>query len=524
MSVGALLALTGPVEVELVQALDAPGTGVRVVRRCADVPEVLAAAAAGLGAVVVLSADLPGVDRTVVARLHAAGVAAVLVAQERDRKRCAALGADRVEPAETPVVALADVVVALARAAGRQGPAGPTPPDGPGARHATADGGPARRTAAGIRGGRPTGRDESNDGRVGGAPGDRVPPTDDGRADDTGDGDAHTETPDAGADYDPTAGAWADYDPAAGAGADGHGPAAGAGADDHGPAAGAGRLVAVWGPPGAPGRTTVAVTLAAELAALAGTALLVDADTEAPSVTQVLGLLDDSSAIAVVARQATHGRLDATTLERVCPVIDGGLRVLTGLTRADRWRELPPAALEVVWEVARRTSPWTVVDTGSGFEVDGGFDQAFGPQRHQATVSALAAADVVVVVGAGEPVGIRRLVMALGELGDRRVMREDAERVVVVNRVRASAAGPRAAQSIHEALARFAGVGDAVLVPDDRPALDKAVLHGRTLTQAAPSSAARAALHELARRLVGDRPAGPVRRRRRRALLGARAG
>ncbi|MDQ1685164.1 MAG: hypothetical protein QOC82_1901, partial [Frankiaceae bacterium] len=44
------------------------------------------------------------------------------------------------------------------------------------------------------------------------------------------------------------------------------------------PPAEVGRLIAVWGPTGAPGRTTVAVGLAAELAAAGEQAVLVDAD------------------------------------------------------------------------------------------------------------------------------------------------------------------------------------------------------------------------------------------------------
>src|SRR4029079_11771197 len=39
-----------------------------------------------------------------------------------------------------------------------------------------------------------------------------------------------------------------------------------------------GSVVAVWGPTGAPGRTTVAVTLADELSRLGSSSLLVDAD------------------------------------------------------------------------------------------------------------------------------------------------------------------------------------------------------------------------------------------------------
>ena len=517
-----LLALTGSEEGELVQALDAPGTGVRVVRRCADVPEVLAAASAGLGAIAVLAADLPGVDRPMLARLRAAGVCTLLVAGAQDLDRCAALGADAVAPVGTDAATLADRVVALWRTSGPPGrdPAGsstgpPPPPPPPPPGGAEEDAGPAAPAGEGVLPG------DLSLGTVGTGPGD-VPFESAGPG--TGAGVAGSrERP--GEDREAEGATHIDRGSSRGGvraahrtqrrdaddgpheDGDGERPSA---RDGVGPSA-HGRVVVVWGPPGAPGRTTVAVALAAELAAH-GDALLIDADTEAPSVTQVLGLLDDASTIAVAARQASHGRLDATTLLGLCPVVDRRLRVLTGLTRADRWRELPAAALEVVWETARRTSPWTVVDVGAGIEGDGGLDPTYGPQRHQATLSALAAADVLVVVGAGEPVGMRRLVLALSELADRAVVRPEVQRVVVVNRVRTSAAGPHPERSILEALARFAGVTDAVLVPDDRPAIDRAVLHGRTLPDAAPGSPARLALQRLAARLAGLPEPGRGRR------------
>jgi MinD-like ATPase involved in chromosome partitioning or flagellar assembly len=502
VSVGVLLALDGEVESDVVQLLDSPGSGVRVVRRCADVPEVLAAAAAGLGALAVLDAELPGVDRSVVARLRGAGVRTVLVAAAEQVERCTALGPDAVEPAGAGAAPLAEAVLALARqtpapeedvalgastargAGGLAGSAGaPSPPSGADAGAAVAHG-QAGTGAAGYGGAAALGTTAS----VGAGPEDA----------DLRDADLRDADPD---------------DDAAGPTATDRGALAGPAAGDGGAREGSpGQLVVVWGPPGAPGRTTLAVTLAAELAALSGPAVLIDADTEAPSVTQVLGILDDSSAVAAVARQALNGRLDPSVLTRLCPVVDKNLHVMTGLTRADRWRELPPSALEVVWEVARAAAAWTVVDTGA--TLDGEHEGSFGPSRHQATASALAAADVVVVVGAGEPVGMRRLVMALGELTDAEVMAPGARRIVVVNRVRASAAGPSPAQSVHEALARFAGVGDAVVVPDDRPALDKAVLQGQTLTQIAPTSPARRAVEQLAHRLTGERP----RRARRRGM------
>lgn len=260
-----------------------------------------------------------------------------------------------------------------------------------------------------------------------------------------------------------------------------------------------GAVVAVWGPTGAPGRTTVAVNLAAELAAAGGTTLLVDADTYGGSVAQVVGLLDEAPGLAAAARAAAQGTLDLHHLARLAPVLAPDLRVLSGVSRADRWPELPASSLDVVWSVARGLARWTVVDCGFCLESDEvlTFDTR-APQRNGATISALEAADVVVVVGAADPVGIRRLVRGLGELTD---LGLGTTRVVVVNRVRASVAGPRPGEAVAGALARYAGVTDAHLVPDDRPALDAALLDARTLREAVPGSPARRALAGVAARV-----------------------
>src|SRR5699024_3943776 len=133
-----------------------------------------------------------------------------------------------------------------------------------------------------------------------------------------------------------------------------------------------------------PGRTAVAVNLAQELAAH-GPSLLVDADTEAPSVTQVLGVLDETAGVAAAARLAGDGRLDAESLRGLTRRVGNGMRLLTGLTRADRWRELPAASLDVVWEQARALAAWTVVDVGAGMDdPTGGFAAGMAPRRHQA--------------------------------------------------------------------------------------------------------------------------------------------
>lgn len=267
---------------------------------------------------------------------------------------------------------------------------------------------------------------------------------------------------------------------------------------------GAGRLVAIWGPTGAPGRTTVAVTLAAELAARGHTTVLADADTYGGSVGQVLGLLDEAPGLAAAVRAAELGSLDRDQLSRAAPALGPGLRVLTGIVRPERWPELRPGALAKVLALCRSMFEWTVVDCGFGLEQDEEISyDTVSPRRNGATLTVLDEADVVLAVGSGDPVGLQRLVRGLGDLAE---IRPAGDVVVVVNRVRAAAIGGPPRVRIRAALARYAAVEDAVLVPDDRPALDAALLAGRTLTEAAPRSPARRALAGLAERLAERGP------------------
>ncbi|CAM5781211.1 AAA family ATPase [Cellulomonas persica] len=261
-----------------------------------------------------------------------------------------------------------------------------------------------------------------------------------------------------------------------------------------------GRVVAVWGPTGAPGRSTVALHLAAEVAATGTATLLVDADTYGGCLAQLLGVLDEAPGLAAAARAAGQGSLDLVTLARLAPYVAPDLRLLSGITRADRWPELAATALDAVWVVARRLAAVVVVDCGFSVEQDEvlSYDTR-APRRNAATLGALAAADEVVVVGAADPVGIQRLVRSLSDLAELGV----SPRHVVVNRVRASVAGPQPARAVARALERYAGVRDAVLVPDDRASLDAAVLEARTLREIAPGSPARRAIVELAARVAG---------------------
>ncbi|MGB3764396.1 MAG: P-loop NTPase, partial [Ornithinimicrobium sp.] len=160
-----------------------------------------------------------------------------------------------------------------------------------------------------------------------------------------------------------------------------------------------GHVVAVWGPTGAPGRSTVAVNLAAELARVEPT-LLIDADTYGASVAQMLAVLDEAPGIAAAARAADNGTLDPGVLAQLARETHPQLRVLTGLPRADRWPELREHAVGDVLAHARDLVPWTIVDVGFCVERDEeiSFDTA-APRRNGVTLAVLEAADQVVVVG-----------------------------------------------------------------------------------------------------------------------------
>jgi MinD-like ATPase involved in chromosome partitioning or flagellar assembly len=274
----------------------------------------------------------------------------------------------------------------------------------------------------------------------------------------------------------------------------------------------AGVVTVVWGPTGAPGRTTVATTLAATLAAAGVSTLLVDLDTWGASVAQVLGLVDEAPGVAAAARASEQGSLDVPALARLAPEVVPGLRVLTGLPRAERWPELRAAAVEDVLRLARRVADHVVVDTGFAIEDDEELSyDTLAPRRNASTLAALEAADHLLVVGSADPVGLQRLVRAVQEVA---VVASPAP-AVVVNKVRASVAGPRPERAIREVLGRFAGMERVRLVPWAPDECDAALLAGRTVLETAPQGRLATAVADLAA-AVDPRAAPPPRLRGRR--------
>lgn len=425
---------------------------ITLVRRCADLSDLLAVAEAARVSVAVVSASFPDLDRSAIARLRECGVAVVGVISPWDEHD--ALAAWSVPSA--PLQAGPEQLLSLVRNADVTDlTANSTDTNGTDANGvATTAGGTTGATTNRRRG------DDSGSDQQGRHSGAEEVGTEDGAA----------------------------------------------GVED-------GVVVVVWGPPGAPGRTTVAVNLAAELAAGGVSTLLVDADTHAASVAQHLALLDEAPGVAAATRLADAGRLDLRSLAAAAPVALPDLRVLTGLPRADRWPEIRDESLTHVLQVARSLVSVTVVDVAAPLEEDEDLSyDTRAPRRNAATLAALRTADRIIAVGAGDPVGLQRLVRGLADLAA--IGKNDAE--VVVNKVRSSAVGSHAQTVIADSLDRFAAVTATAFIPDDRDALDGALLAGRVLRECAPSSPARLAITDLATQFGAITPRGGRRRLGRR--------
>ena len=257
---------------------------------------------------------------------------------------------------------------------------------------------------------------------------------------------------------------------------------------------GRGRAICVWGPVGSPGRTTVALALAGELAARGRPTTLLDLDPWGGTVGQHLGILSEVSGLLAASRAAGSGTLTGTRLEDLCVGVGRHLRVLTGLPAADRWSEVGAGTVEQLLDATRERGD-VVVDCGFALdaEVLGGWGGR-PPREHLAT-EAVAGADLVVLVGAADPVGLTRLVRGAAELAD---VRPEGPDLVVLNRTR-----PTMGWSVEEVsdLVRRA-VPDAPIVtlPEDRAGVDRAVAEGALLTESGPGP-----LRAHVRDLVEDR-------------------
>lgn len=506
----ALLTATaqGAWEADLVAACGRGEVPLTVVRRCMDVADLLAAARAGLGAVAAVDARLPRLDRYCLEELTAAGLGVVVVVAPQD-------------PAAVLVRRFAPWVLETTEGTGRLAETllrAATHPGGPEERSGSTT--PGRLSADG-----PSGSDRAA-ATVPPRPAALVQPRPDamvptpsvpgeaGRGSRLRGGPAHRRSgrrlvgrAGAGSPADdgggrspgPVAKAGRIANVGRGAPSGPSGPGGPGGPSDRG------AVVAVWGPTGAPGRTSVAVGVSTELARLGLPALLVDADPYSGAVAITLGLGADSPGLAAACRAANVGELTPALLAGLCRDV-AGLRVLPGIPRARRWPDIAGGALGAVLETARALAGVTVVDCGFCLERDEELSyDTVAPRRNSATLAALAAADLILAVGRADALGLVRLAAGLEEL---RELLPDARVEVVANQVRGSRRLGPASAEVSDAIERHLGTAPRVVIPADPAAFAEALRTGSALAEATPRSPARTALVALAAGLAGVPPPG----------------
>lgn len=271
---------------------------------------------------------------------------------------------------------------------------------------------------------------------------------------------------------------------------------------------------------GSPGRTTLALNLAVALGAVAPT-VLVDLDMAGPAVAAHIDA-DPTRNVYMVAHAdpQTPGEWDRAIRQELRPLAARSphAMVLCGVPKPEMRSGVSPRFVERLLAELRQRFRYVVVDTGAellGTEM----------QVHRA---ALAQADQVLLVAAGDLVGLAQARNALAALRSPLWTPVEADIALLINRHdRRFHHGRREIEWVLGAgAADVAGVkGVAGVIPFDHAAVERAIAAQRPLVLDGRSRAGRAML-DLAGRLHSGRivlppEAGDERRRARRLVAGA---
>ena len=260
-----------------------------------------------------------------------------------------------------------------------------------------------------------------------------------------------------------------------------------------------GHIVVVWGPHGSPGRTTVAINLAAELSLLEAPVALVDADTVAPSI--ALGLLLAEHPSGLVSAIRSSRMVNATpepAQQRACEYKGKKttFQVLSGISDPQHWEKIEPDGLRNVLVGLRKSGVIGVVDISAELDVSGG-GQYGEDARYQAARVALECADSLIVLATADHVGIARFSRSWPALG------AQSSDSAVYGLVRVRPNGKKGdLDQAQSALWNFTGIEDFGLLPHDAKSVSSAWRAGSTLADLELGGPLRTTLTRLAQQIV----------------------
>lgn len=248
------------------------------------------------------------------------------------------------------------------------------------------------------------------------------------------------------------------------------------------------KLIAVWGPKGAPGRTTIAIELAASLAMSEPLTLLADVDLYGGDIAQMLGVVEELPTIVPLSRRAARGEMrDVSSFASLRRAGTSGPILLPGLLRAELWTEVSPFGWQELIRGIRSAFRYAVFDVG--FSVEPCTDGGLTGGRNELSRTTVTEADVVIAVVRADPVGIRSFLWAADAADD--LLTED-RLLVVANRVR-----PGEEREVGTLIRRHLGRYPVAFVPDRPDHVSRALWRGEPVSTCEPASP----VAEQARRL-----------------------
>jgi len=284
---------------------------------------------------------------------------------------------------------------------------------------------------------------------------------------------------------------------------------------------GVGKIVVIVGPPGSPGRTTLAINLAAECAQVSNRVILVDADVYSPSVSQLLGLSTEGGGLFSALRSARVENVDIAAVLSHAQHYTGatvGFTVLTGLLPVQQKKAVDQVAFERALECLKAAGFTVVVDTsavlGHGHH-GGSVGKAWGVP--QLVEIASRAADVVVAITHPTDLGVARFVRSWEVLSP--IIPHENFHLVMRDSPHASA---RERDDGEQAVWEYTGLEKVTVFGDEGAGLWKAQKSHLTLADIAKESSARGVVGALAESIVG-RPAPTLKKPAGSASLGSMA-
>lgn len=236
-----------------------------------------------------------------------------------------------------------------------------------------------------------------------------------------------------------------------------------------------GKTIVVWGTHGAPGRSTIAYNLACQWGQKEVATTLIDADLQAPTLIQLAGDEPGNPGIAAAMGLRNRGSLNSSSLAEITLPIGEHTALLSGLNRADRWRQIGAEGLKDLLTIVTQQSH-AVLDLGAGLGEADPSQLTFVPSREDINLSILQSADALVIVAKADTIGLTRLSNLLDDCAENELTVD----LIIINF--ATPKDRKLKHALNRILARIAPEKPFIII-EENPDVPQALLAAQPVSQ-----------------------------------------